>query len=322
MLLMESAAAAELSPFFQWLLAQLYAIAGIRSSLLTAFFSVLTYLGHEMGFLAIAIILVWCLNKKYGYRLLIVFMIGTFLHQFLKSAFMIPRPWVLDPNFDEFVVQSAKGAATGFSFPSGHTMTVCMSLGALAMYFKKKWLYAVSAILILLVGFSRMYLGVHTLLDVVVGLLLGILVMAVFEAIFRGREDNNKLLNTFMFVALSVCLVGYLLVTKPGAGAAQSVLDTYAEAVKDAAKLLGAAIGMVAGKLIDDAYTHFETKTVWWKQLIKFWAGMAIVIMIWYGLKKVFPAKPVFDGIRYFLMSFVGIGIYPLLFKKLFKPAA
>jgi len=324
MLLAESAAATGISPFFQWLLAQLYAIAGIRSSFLTSFFSVLTYLGHEMGFLVIAIILVWCLNKKYGYRLLIVFMVGTFLSQFLKAAFMIPRPWVLDPNFDAHVVQSAKGAATGFSFPSGHTMTACLSLGALAMYFKKKWLYVVSAVLILLVGFSRMYLGVHTLLDVVVGLLIGIVTLAAFEAIFKGHDDSVKRMNTFMFIGLgfSICLLGYLLITAPAAAAGQSVLETHAEAVKDAAKLVGAAIGMVLAKLLDDRFVRFETETVWWKQIIKVWVGMAIIVLIWFGLKKIFPQKAIFDGIRYFLMSFVGIGLYPLLFKRVFRPAA
>lgn len=324
MFLAESAAAAGISPFFQWLLAQLYAIAGIRSSFLTTFFSVLTYLGHEMGFLVIAIILLWCLNKKYGYRLLIVFMVATFLSQFLKAAFMIPRPWVLDPNFDAFVVQSAKADATGFSFPSGHTMTACLSLGALAMYFKKKWLYAISAVLIPLVGFSRMYLGVHTLLDVVVGLLIGVIVLGAFALIFKGRENSTKLTDTFMFIGLglSACLVGYLLLTKPGSAVGQSVAETHAEAVKDAAKLLGAAIGMVFAKLLDDRFIHFETGTVWWKQIIKAWVGMAIIVLIWFGFKKIFPARPVFDAIRYFLMAFVGIGLYPMCFRRFFKPAA
>lgn len=321
MLIAENAAAG-ISPFFQWFLAQLYAIAGIRTPFLTSVFSVLTYLGHEMGFLVIAIILLWCLNKKYGYRLLIVFMVATFLSQFLKAAFMIPRPWVLDPNFDPFVVQSAKGAATGFSFPSGHTMTACLSLGALAVYFKKKWLYAVSAVLILLVGFSRMYLGVHTLLDVVVGLLIGAVVMAVFEAIFKGRDDNATYMNVFMFIGLglSVCLMGYLLLTKPADGAKASVISTHAEAVKDAAKFLGAAVGMVLAKLLDDRFIHFETETVWWKQIIKAWVGMAIIVLIWFGFKKILPSKPIFDGIRYFLMAFVGIGIYPMCFKRFYRP--
>ena len=169
-----TATGTELSPFFAWLMSQLYAIAGIRSPFLTAIFSGLTYLGHEMGFLVIAMILLWCLNKKYGYRLLIIFLIGTFLHQILKARFMIPRPWVLDPNFT--IVESARAAATGFSFPSGHTLTACLALGGIAMYLKKKWAYAVAAVLVLLVAFSRMYLGVHTLLDVGVGLLLGCLI--------------------------------------------------------------------------------------------------------------------------------------------------
>jgi hypothetical protein len=169
-----------------------------------------------------------------------------------------------------------------------------------------------------------MYLGVHTLLDVAAGLLIGIVVMAAFEAIFKGREENQKLMDTFLFIglAMSACLVGYLLITKPGAGAEAAVAETHAEAVKDAAKLLGAAIGMTAAKLLDDRFIHFETETVWWKQIIKAWIGMAIIVLIWFGFKKVFPAAPIFDAIRYFLMAFVGIGIYPLCFKRFFKPAA
>ena len=323
MILMETAGA-ELSPFFAWLLSQLYAIAGIRTPILTAVFSVLTYLGHEMGFLLVAIVLTWCLNKKYGYRLLIIFMVGSFLQQILKSAFMIPRPWILDPAFDAYVVQSAKGAATGFSFPSGHTMTACMSLGALAMFLKKKWAYAAAAVLVLLVAFSRMYLGVHTLLDVVVGLLFGVLLLGFFELALKGREGNDKVLNTYMYIGfgLCVCLMAYLLIAVPDENASIDVSETHTQAVKDAAKLVGAALGMVIGKLIDDRFIHFDTETVWWKQIVKVCVGMAIIIAIWGGLKLVFPKKPLFDGIRYFGMSFVGIGVYPILFRKLFPPKA
>lgn len=327
MLLMETAeittaAGAELSPFFAWLMAQLYAIAGIRSPFLTAIFSSLTYLGHEMGFLVIAMILLWCVNKKYGYRLLIIFLVGTFVQQILKIAFMIPRPWVLDPNFRP--VDSAIEAATGFSFPSGHTTTACLVLGAIAIYLKKNWAYIAAAVLTVLVAFSRMYLGVHTLLDVGVGMLIGIVLLVLFTALFARRESSRMFVNVSMGISvlLSIVLVAYLYIRQPAADAPESVISTHADSLKDAFKLLGAGIGMLIGKLIDDRFVEFRTSTVWWKQVLKILLGLAMVVVIWLGLKKVFPEnQPIFDGIRYFLMAIVAVGFYPMLFKKLFKPA-
>ena len=107
MFLMESAQAIGSSPFFAWMLELLRAIAAIRTPVLTAIMSGVTYLGHEMVFLVLAMILAWCVDKKYGYRYLAIFMVGSFLQQALKAACMIPRPWILDPTFRELVVESA-----------------------------------------------------------------------------------------------------------------------------------------------------------------------------------------------------------------------
>lgn len=322
MIMLESVAdGAAISPFFAWLMSQLHALAAIRTPLLDKVFSVLTYLGHEMGFLFIAMILLWCVNKKYGYRLLIIFLVGTFLQQILKAIFMIPRPWVLDPNFQP--VESAIAAATGFSFPSGHTTTACLALGAIAIYMKKKWAYIVAAIVTLLVAFSRMYLGVHTLLDVGVGLLIGVIMLAVFTALFQKNEDKTVFVNVFMCIGLllSAVLVVYLVLNPVSQDAVESVRNTYADSLKDASKLLGAAIGMLAGKLLDDRFVQFKTEAVWWKQVLKVLLGLVIIVAIWYGLKKVFPEnQPILDGVRYFAMAIVGVGIYPMLFKKLIKP--
>ncbi|MBQ1821255.1 MAG: phosphatase PAP2 family protein [Clostridia bacterium] len=322
MIMLESVAdGAAISPFFAWLMSQLHALAAIRTPLLDKVFSVLTYLGHEMGFLFIAMILLWCVNKKYGYRLLIIFLVGTFLQQILKAIFMIPRPWVLDPNFQP--VESAIAAATGFSFPSGHTTTACLALGAIAIYMKKKWAYIVAAIVTLLVAFSRMYLGVHTLLDVGVGLLIGVIMLAVFTALFRKNEDKTVFVNVFMCIGLllSAVLVVYLVLNPVPQDAVESARNTYADSLKDASKLLGAAIGMLAGKLLDDRFVQFKTEAVWWKQVLKVLLGLVIIVAIWYGLKKVFPEnQPILDGVRYFAMAIVGVGIYPMLFKKLIKP--
>lgn len=311
MMFFESAEVIGSSPLFARLMEQLRAIAAMRTPVLTSVMSVITYLGQEMVFLVLGMILLWCVNKKYGYRYLGMFMLGSFLQQFLKAVFAIPRPWVIDPAFRP--VESAVPEATGFSFPSGHTLTACVSLGGVALYLKKAWAFIAAAVLTLLVAFSRMYLGVHTLLDVGVGLLLGVIVLVLFYVIFLKNEDRPTVLNTVLIVSAAACagLLVYLTVSPQN-------VDPAGDGVKNAYVLVGAAVGMLLGKLIDDCFVRFETKAPWWIQIIKVAIGLALILAIRFGLKALFGGDAetaLLRGVRYFAMSFVGVGIYPILFR-------
>ena len=316
MMFFESAEAIGSTSLFTWLMEQLRAIAALRTPVLTTVMSVITYLGQEMVFLVLGMILLWCVNKKYGYRYLGMFMLGSFLQQFLKAIFAVPRPWVLDPEFQP--VESAVPEATGFSFPSGHTLTACVSLGGVALYLKKAWAFIAAAVLTLLVAFSRMYLGVHTLLDVGVGFLLGVIVLVLFYVIFLKNEDRPAVLNTVLIVSVAACvgLLVYLMVSPQN-------VDPAGDGVKNAYVLVGAALGMLLGKLIDDCFIHFETKAVWWVQIIKVVLGLVLILAIRFGLKALFGGDAetaLLRGVRYFAMSFVGVGIYPILFRVFQKP--
>ena len=105
----------------------LYWLEGIRSPFLDTFFSLITHLGSETLFLAIAIIVFWYFSKTKGYYLMTVGFFGTLINQFLKLLCRIPRPWVKDPNFT--IVEAAREEATGYSFPSGHTLAATMHYG-------------------------------------------------------------------------------------------------------------------------------------------------------------------------------------------------
>ena len=98
-----------------------------RTPVLTQFMSAITYFGSELFFLALAVIVFWCVSKRGGYYILLVGFLGTACNQFMKIWFRIPRPWVLDPEFH--VVESARAGAGGYSFPSGHTQSI---VGAMA----------------------------------------------------------------------------------------------------------------------------------------------------------------------------------------------
>ena len=148
----------------------LYALESIRTPALDKIMSVITLLGGEMFFMVIAVTVFWCVSKREGYYLMIVGFFGTVINQFLKILCCVPRPWIKDPDFT--IVESARAEATGYSFPSGHTQNAVATYGGIARYTRRGWLRVVLVVLTVLIAFSRMYLGVHTPLDVGVSFLI------------------------------------------------------------------------------------------------------------------------------------------------------
>ena len=186
----------------------LYILEQLRTPAVTKALSALTYFGGVYGFMVLSIIVFWCIDKRCGYFMLSLGFIGTVINQFLKILFRIPRPWVLDPSFEP--VESAVADAGGFSFPSGHTQNVFATFGGVFAWTKKVWLKIVCAVLIVLVAFSRMYLGVHTPLDVGVSVVIGIVLLFVLYPVFRDIDRHPNRFYGFLAV-LAVLLAAFLL---------------------------------------------------------------------------------------------------------------
>lgn len=90
-------------------------LAAGRCGALDTFFSGLTYFGSEIAFMAAALLIFWCVDKRQGYYVFLVGALGTVCNQFLKLAFRIPRPWVLDPDFQ--IVEAARSGRVGLFLP-------------------------------------------------------------------------------------------------------------------------------------------------------------------------------------------------------------
>lgn len=302
------------SGFFDWLMQVLRDIAGTRTPFFNGVMSSVTVLGEEMAFIVIGLILFWCIDKRFGYRFLFMYVAGNFLNQLLKSIFMIPRPWVIDKDFE--IVEAARDGATGWSFPSGHTQSAVLLYGGLARRIKKPWAYMIAAMLILLVGYSRMYLGVHTLLDVGVSLITGLLLIAFTEALFNKIGDGVKPFSIACAILALLCL-GLIVFTKTSPAS-----DTYDDHVKGAYMLFGTTFGLLAGGFVEKRFIDFDPKSKWWVQIIKVAVGLAMVLALRVGLKKLLgliSSDASMDAIRYFAMTFFALGVYPLFFNLLRK---
>ena len=295
----------------------LRAIAEIRNPVLDFFFETITHLGEETVFLVVALIFMWCVDKREGYFILLTGLFGTLVNQVAKLTFRIPRPWVIDDSFQP--VGHSKLEATGSSFPSGHTQNISTTLGAITAYKTKKWKTVALTTVIALVAFSRMYLGVHTILDVSVSLLVGLGLILGVRKIFIDEKRFNKAMPYIVIAAtvLSFVFLVYVLVMKDDA-----TLDpnNYESALKNACTLLGCTLGLIAFWFIDTRYTNYKTDGKWYAQVIKVVIGFAGVLAIKSGLSS--PLTLLFGGnafaariLRYFLIVvFAGI-IWPLTFR-------
>ena len=294
----------------------LYALQEIRNPALDAVLQLITRLGEETIFMVVAIVVFWCVSKKGGYYLLSVGFLGTVANQWLKIIFRIPRPWVLDPNFQ--IVESAREAATGYSFPSGHTQSAVGTFGGLARMAEKKWLRAVFIVIALLVAFSRMYLGVHTPLDVGVSLALAAVMVLVFWPIIQSAEEKPGRMAAVLAFLLAVSLA-YLVFVQIYPFPADVDADNLSHAVENAWKLTGAIGGMLIAWWVDVKYVNFETKAVWWAQLVKIVLGLAVVVGIKSGLKAPLIAiignVGIANAVRYGLMVVFAGAVWPLTFK-------
>ena len=294
----------------------LYFLESIRNPVFDWFFSLITHLGEETFFLVIAIFFFWCVNKREGYFILITGLVGTVVNQIAKLFFRIPRPWILDPDFD--IIEAAREEATGYSFPSGHTQNIAGTFGSIAAYEPKKWKTALCTTVVVLVAFSRMYLGVHTPLDVVVSLFVALALILVLRPVFADEDKFEKFMP-YVVICSTVLAVGFLVYVQSVSGDATLDEHNYLSALKNAYTLLGCTAGLIVVYFLDSKFIHFETEAKWYAQILKLAIGLGGVLAIKAGLSSpltnLFGDEYIARAVRYFLIVLFAGGVWPLTFK-------
>ena len=294
----------------------LYWFESVRTPVLDTLMSLVTHLGEEACFMAAALLVLWCVDKRRGYYLLTVGFAGTLASQWLKIACRVPRPWVRDPGFT--IVESARAEAGGYSFPSGHTQSAVGVFGGVARFTRRWWLRCVCLVLLVLVSVSRMYLGVHTPADVGVSFAVtAALVLLLYPLIestlwFPGR----------MYVILGVLLgasAAFVAFVELFPFPADVDAANLAGAVKNAWSMAGAVGGMLLACLFDNRLLQFPNRAPWWGQLVKLLGGLVLVVLVKSLLKA--PLLALCGGhqaahaLRYFLMVLTAGALWPMTFR-------
>lgn len=223
------------------------------------------------------------------------------------------RPWVRDARV--VPVESAISGATGYSFPSGHTANSMCGYGSLTREKTLKrfrWLFWVLPVLI---GFSRLYVGVHTIQDVLVSLVLGVATVLLMDRLSERLERTPGMecgspspASRCPSVLRCTRALSPIRTAKPVAITASTQL-----------KLAGGAVGVFAGWLVERHCIRFHTPDTTVKKLIRFLGGMLVLLAIMKGLKPLLNAAlglSVGSFVRYLLVGLFATMGWPLIFKK------
>ena len=210
--------------------------------------------------LLLPVFVYWCLNKKIGAYILFSLVISWALNAVVKLTCCIYRPWIRDPR----VIPAGDSirTATGYSFPSGHTMMATPIYGGMAIYARKiKWLCGLFILAILVTGFSRNYLGVHTPQDVVVGLILSVVSLYIASWLLGLMERKPEKENMILLICFILGVAALVYIEKkpyPMDYVDGKLLVDPVRMTRDAWGNIGGFLALIAAYYTEKRWVKFE----------------------------------------------------------------
>jgi len=255
--------------FFQWGLELITIVQQTDMPILEYFFKLVTMLGDEMFYLVLFPFLLWCIDFNFGLQLGVIFLFSVYVNAGIKNLFQLPRPFEILPDVQKI-------NASGFGFPSGHAQSSLVTWGSIALWKKQSLIRIFCIVLIFLIGFSRIYLGVHFPMDVLGGWFFGIIIL-MLGYLVSFKKRMNIFSNTLILKLLLISLVSAILLIF------QSTLDM----ISSVAALAGVGYGLVF-------FQHSMSGLIpgnWIQRIISFFIGMIGIAILYFGLKILLPGE-------------------------------
>ena len=234
----------------------------------------------------------WCWDKKLGEYLLISLAFTRIINSFIKLTACVYRPWVADSRIHPF--EGALDDATGYSLPSGHANSSgILFLGTLLKGNLTKGLKVFPVICLFLIAFSRCYLGVHSLLDIIVALVVALVTLILVGKLFEKFEDmpNFDLILLALGIIFSILLIAYTSFKgypMDYDAAGKLIVDPVKMAI-DAYKDVGFCMGILISWVIERRFIKFSCEGPIERRILRVsaaYVGYLILMNIIYPLVK------------------------------------
>ena len=288
---------------------------------LAGFFSFISSLGETEFYLLLFPLLYWSVDKRAGKHVAYLFLLAVAVNTVLKQAFRAPRPYWLDDNL-------RLSEAEGYGVPSGHAQLTAVIYPFLAYWLRRRWLTVLTVFMVIVMCLSRMYLGVHFVHDVLVGLLLAGLLLGGYALWQRhvAPKLDKRILGQRLLVILAVPLLFSLLYVivrlligeVDTAVAWRSRLElAEKESIEAMVTAVAALTGFGIGVLFEGSRVRFQATGPVWQRAVRYVVGMIGTVLIWYGLREIFPEDPLWLGL---VLRFVRY-LLTLLWVSYYAPA-
>ena len=285
------------------------------SPFLDQLFLTATYLGVEYFLVFLVAFLFWCVDRRLGLYLAYLVLLSAYVNSVFKNLLRLPRP-------DGEVVRVLRPEVSP-GFPSGHAQGAITVWGYLALQVRRPIAWLMALTLIALISFSRIYLGVHFPHDVIGGLLIGGVILALYHKLAPAVAERLARLPLPGQIALALIIPLALWLAHPAEQQTrpEGVVLLYPAAA--AARDMGFLVGISLGLLAERRSVRFQTQGSWEKRLLRLLPGALIVLLFWQGPKVLIPSDlpAVWDSglrfVRYLLAGLAAAWWAPWAFVRL-----
>lgn len=291
----------------------------LTNNVMTPFFLSVTHFGDIFIPLLFIAFIYWSLNKKVGEFILINLFFNFLCNQFLKMLFCIHRPWILSDKIKP--VPEAVPRAFGYSFPSGHTACATSVWGGIAVCLWEKRIVRYSLLaLIIIIAFSRNYLGVHTPQDVLVSLFFGIVFLFITKKLFDNIDKNELDFKIFLTgISLIIITVATVLIKNHFMGVSE-LNEVVKSNIQGFYTNIGNVTGIIIGWYACRKLIPFETDNISWKKrILRYAFGISLLIPLMFCTRQIFVSDFGKSGggfLYNFVISIFITFFYPWIFTR------
>ncbi|TET76754.1 MAG: phosphatase PAP2 family protein [Candidatus Heimdallarchaeota archaeon] len=298
-----------------------------RSKVFGGIMYIISFLGDALVYIGILLLFYYLYDKKKTYRAMTLLVTSTVINVSTKAAFNLDRPETslqYGHNPEETLLSPADEASTGI--PSGHTQMSTTFWGSLMIFIKKWWMVIVGSILAFLIGFSRIALRVHWFTDVIMGLGIALIILAVYLLIKDPVE--NFIDSRTTFVKILLCIAVFIVFAIPVIFLQYNRVDNDFELISKSLKLITLFTTVSISYAIEGKLVNFHTDIdKWWKYPVRILIGAAFFAAFYFSLSELFGLiiinvgwngmELTLDLIRYAIIGPVVILLAPWVMMKL-----